>query len=251
MRILNTVREAEAIGEFLRNEFYQAEYNRDRDQFEELVLQPDYNNTEENAIRRALLYRRRGHMWRELPVDTKWFEVEIEPSDLHQIRVFPRAHWPRMSNGSFGIEDIVGRIRATGYKNGGDSVIAKIQQLRYRLQLEQYARSTVLLIGVNEFLPLTIIEGNHRLAAALLVSPEAVCTRFRVLCGFSPRMAQSCWYRTDIPNMVRYLRNRLMHIYDWEADLSRLPILERKPRLIVSEPIAKAVVREELTESQN
>src|SRR5882757_6847685 len=146
MRILQAVYEAEAIGEFLKNEFYQAEFNRDRDQFEQLVLQPDYNNPDENAIRRALLYRRRGHMWRELPADTKWFEVEIEPNDLRQIRVFPRAHWPRMSNGSFGIEDIVDRIRTTGYKNGGDSVIAKIQQLRYRLQLEQYARSTVLLI---------------------------------------------------------------------------------------------------------
>jgi hypothetical protein len=117
--------------------------------------------------------------------------------------------------------------------------------------LEQYAGSTVLLIGVNEFLPLTILEGNHRLAAALMVSPQAVSTRFRVLCGFSACMSQSCWYRTDIPNLVRYLRNRLIHIYDWEADLSRLPLLPRKPRLIVNEPIAKAVAREKLTESQN
>jgi hypothetical protein len=251
MRILQAVYEAEAIGEFLKNEFYQAEYNRDRDQFEKLVLQPDYNNPEENAIRRALLYRRRGHMWRELPTDTKWFEVELERGDLQRVRVFPRAQWRRMSNGSFGIADIVDRIRTTGYRNGGDGVIAKIQQLRYRLQLEQYAGSTVLLIGVNEFLPLTILEGNHRLAAALLVSPEAVSTRFRVLCGLSARMPQSCWYRTDVPNLVRYLKNRLTHIYDWEADISRVPLRPRKPRLIIEEPMAKAVGREKLTEPQN
>jgi hypothetical protein len=251
MRILQAVYEAEAIGEFLKNEFYQAEYNRDRDQFEELVLQPDYNNPDENAIRRALLYRRRGHMWRELPPDTKWFEVELEPGDLRRVRVFPRAQWRRMSNGSFGIADIVDRIRTTGYRNGGDGVIAKIQQLRYRLQLEQYAGSTVLLIGVNEFLPLTILEGNHRLAAALLVSPEAVSTRFRVLCGLSARMPESCWYRTDVPNLVRYLKNRLTHIYDWEADINRVPLLPRKSRLIMEEPMAKAVAGEKLTEPQN
>src|SRR3954447_21947657 len=113
MRILQAVNEAEAIGEFLKNEFYQVEFNRDRDQFEELVLRPDFNNPEENAIRRALLYRRRGHMWRELPHDTKWFQVELESSDLRRIRVFPRAQWRRMSNGSFGIADIVDRIRKT------------------------------------------------------------------------------------------------------------------------------------------
>src|SRR6059058_62200 len=107
MRILQAVYEAEAIGEFLKNEFYQAEYNRDRDKFEEIVLQPDYNDAAENAVRRALLYRRRGHMWRELPRDTKWFEVVLEPEDLRQVRVFPRAQWRRMSNGSFAIEDIV------------------------------------------------------------------------------------------------------------------------------------------------
>ena len=35
-----------------------------------------------NAIRRALLFRRRGHMWRELPSDTQWWEVTLEADDL-------------------------------------------------------------------------------------------------------------------------------------------------------------------------
>ncbi|MCU1285218.1 MAG: hypothetical protein JWO13_1568 [Acidobacteriales bacterium] len=249
MKIVQPVREAEAIGEFLKNEFYQSEYNRDRDRHEEIVLRPDYNDSMENAIRRALLYRRRGHMWRELPSDTTWFEVDLEPADLKQIRVFPRAQWRKMSNGSFAIADIVDRIRSTGYQNGGSNVIAKIQQLRYRLQLEQYAESTVLLIGVDQHQPFTILEGNHRLAAAMLVSPKVVSTRFRVLCGLSPRMAESCWYKTDVPNLVRYIRNRVLHIYDWEADLARLPLQPSKPHLIES-PIANAVGGEKLSESQ-
>ena len=65
----------------------------------------------ENALRRALLFRRRGHMWRELPACTQWWEVCMEPGDLKRLRVFPRAQWRRIASGSFLLEDIVKRIR--------------------------------------------------------------------------------------------------------------------------------------------
>ena len=160
MKILQSIHEAEAIGEFLKNEFYQAEYNRDRDRFEEIVLQPDYNDAGENAFRRALLYRRRGHMWRELPRDTKWFEVEIEPEDLRRVRVFPRAQWRRMSNGNFGIEDIVERIRKTGYRNGGDGVTI-IEHLIARHAVDEDVVHALIAIGeIGE-----IGAGDHRLDA--------------------------------------------------------------------------------------
>jgi hypothetical protein len=221
MKKVRPVTEAEAIGEFLRNEFYESEYNRDRDVFERYVLQPDFSDQHENRIRRALLFRRRGHMWRELPHNTQWWQVEIEPGDLPQIHVFPRAHWRKVSNGSYSIGDVVDRIRQRRYKDGGDQVIAKIQQLRYRLQAESYTPSTVLLIGVDERSPVTILEGNHRLAAAMLASPTILSTRFTVLCGFSAQMTECCWYKTNFHNLLRYARHRLLHLYDAEADVSR------------------------------
>src|SRR4051794_35096627 len=67
MKKLRRVTESEVIAEFLKNEFYQEEFHRDRDQFEGLVLEADISNDEENMLRRTLLFRRRGHMWRELP----------------------------------------------------------------------------------------------------------------------------------------------------------------------------------------
>jgi hypothetical protein len=79
----------------------------------------------------------------------------------------------------------------------------------------------VLLIGVDEEQPLTILEGNHRLAAAMLVSPHLVHTGFRVLCGLSPHMYESCWYDTNIPNLWAYLKNRLHNLIDKEADVNR------------------------------
>lgn len=222
MKIIAAVPEAVAIGEFLKNEFYEPEFNRDRDKYENIVLHPNYEDANENAIRRALLYRRRGHMWRELPNDTQWFEVEVEQKDLERIRVFPRAQWRKISNGSFCIGDVVQRIRESNYRDGGDRVIAKIQMMRYRLKADAMAPSTVLLIGLDHHSPLTILEGNHRLAAAMLVSPEMARTRFRVFVGLSPRMNESCWYQTNFSNLWRYVKNRAMNVVDREADVSRV-----------------------------
>jgi hypothetical protein len=211
--------EAEVLAEFLKNEFYQKEYDSDREKFEDIVLNPDLADEAQNAIRRALLYRRRGHMWRELPKDTTWYEAEIGPEDLKRIRVFPRAHWRKISDGSFLLSEIVKRIRESAIGKG-DPAFSKIQLLRYRLQRDPVT-SAVLLIGVDEEQPLTILEGNHRLAAAMLVSPRLVHTSFRVLVGLSPHMYESCWYDTNIPNLWTYVKNRLRNLVDKEADINR------------------------------
>ena len=217
MILKRRITEAEVISEFLKNEFYQKEYDRDREEFESMVLDPDLADESQNAIRRALLYRRRGHMWRELPKDTVWYEAQVDSEDLKRIRVFPRAHWRRISNGSFLLSEIVKRIRESAIGKA-DPAFSKIQLLRYRLQRDSVS-SAVLLIGVDEEQPFTILEGNHRLAAAMLVSPRLVETGFRILCGLSPRMYESCWYDTNIPNLWTYLKNRLNNIVDKEADI--------------------------------
>jgi hypothetical protein len=249
MKVVRAVTEAEAIGEFLKNEFYEADYNRDRDDWEQIVLHPDYTNAEENATRRALLFRRRGHMWRELPPDTQWFEVKLGPDDLDKIHVFPRAQWSKISNGSYCLGDVVRRIRERNYRDGGDRVIAKIQQMRYRLQIDPHSTSTVLLIGKDAESSVTILEGNHRLSAAMLVGPEVASTRFRVFCGFSPRMTESCWYRTNLPNLWRYAKNRFTHIVDPDADVSRF-LPGRRPDIQHAEAMA-TVAGKKFSETQS
>jgi hypothetical protein len=219
MILKRRITEAEVIAEFLKNEFYQKEYDRDRDQYEAIVLDSDLADEAQNAVRRALLYRRRGHMWREIPRDTVWHEAEIDAEDLKRIRVFPRAHWRKISDGSFLLSEIVKRIRESAIAKT-DPAFSKIQLLRYRLQRDS-VNSTVLLIGVDEEQPLTILEGNHRLAAAMLVSPHLVHTGFRMICGLSPHMYESCWYDTNIPTLWTYLKNRLRNLVDKEADVDR------------------------------
>jgi hypothetical protein len=219
MILKRRITEAEVIAEFLKNEFYQKEYDRDRDQYEAIVLDPDLADEAQNAVRRALLYRRRGHMWREVPRDTVWHEAEIDAEDLRRIRVFPRAHWRKISDGSFLLSEIVKRIRESAIAKT-DPAFSKIQLLRYRLQRDS-VNSAVLLIGVDEEQPLTILEGNHRLAAAMLVSPHLVHTGFRIICGLSSHMYESCWYDTNIPTLWTYLKNRLRNLVDKEADINR------------------------------
>jgi len=218
MRKFRRVTEAEVVAEFLRNEFYQEEFHRDRQHFEALVLEADVTNEMENTIRRALLFRRRGHMWRELPADTQWWEVLLELEDLPRIRVFPRAQWRRVSNGSFLLSDIVHRIRGEQFNGKVRDFISKIHSLSYQLRSAR-ERSSVILIGVDDVRPMTILEGNHRLTAACLAAPELLGNRFRVLVGLSPRMVESCWYETNLSNLWRYARNRVRNLYDREADL--------------------------------
>lgn len=234
MKRLRRVTEAEVIAEFLKNEFYQEEFHQDREQFEDLVLNAEVADDTSNALRRALLFRRRGHMWRELPSDTQWWEVQIEPQDLHRLRVFPRAQWRRVADGSFLLKDIVKRIKTKPFRGRTRNFISKVQALSYYLRNHQ-DDSAVLLIGVNDEDPVTVLEGNHRLTAALLASPDILQNRFRVFCGLSPRMSESCWYQTNLPNLWRYARNRARNLfYDPDADVERL----LKPGPVHLEPVA-------------
>jgi hypothetical protein len=222
MKKLRRSTESEVISEFLKSEFYHEEFHADRESFEQLVLNADLTNEDESALRRALLFRRRGHMWRELPLDTQWWEVELEPGDLKFVRVFPRAQWRQIAEDSYLLRDIVNRIRCVRFSGSKRDFISRIQALSYRLR-SGHDNSAVLLIGVDEKKPLTILEGNHRLTASLLAGPSMFCHQFRVFCGFSAHMSRSCWYETNLPNLWRYGQNRLRNLfYDRDADVSRI-----------------------------
>jgi hypothetical protein len=168
-------------------------------------------------------------MWRELPSDTQWWEMQIEPQDLERVRVFPRAQWRRVANGSFLLKDIVKRIKTKPFRGKTRDFISKVQALSYYLR-NHTDDSAVLLIGIDDEHPVTVLEGNHRLTAALLASPDVLQNRFRIFCGLSPRMSESCWYQTNVPNLWRYARNRARNLfYDRDADVERLMKPEKEP----------------------
>ena len=217
MRRLRRITEQEVIAEFLKSEFYHNEFDQYRRRYEQLVLQADVTN-ERNAMRRALLYCRRGHMWQELPADTEWWEVKIAPPDLKFIRVFPRAPWWWIANGRFPLLEIVERIRVRRFAEFAQECVNKVHAIRGSLRRSDVL-GCALLIAVDESNALTILEGNHRLTAALLDRDNVPHDQLRVLCGFSPSMNECCWHKTNVSNLWHYAKNRLKALFDDKADI--------------------------------
>jgi O-antigen/teichoic acid export membrane protein len=220
LRLRREVSEEEVMADFLRSEFHHPEFDDYRHEFDHLVSNPNLHSSRENSVRQALLFLRRGPMWRELPADTKWFEVELSGADLERIRVFPRAQWRRVAQGSFYLKDVVERMRPHLDELSDDEFFRKLRILSSSVE-KNLINSTVLLIGVDGTGPLTILDGNHRMAAALL-GQRVSLDQFRFICGLSPQMIRCCWYYTNVNTLLRYLKNLVRYFtYDPETDIGR------------------------------
>ncbi|MBZ5532922.1 MAG: oligosaccharide flippase family protein [Acidobacteriia bacterium] len=211
VRPLRSLSEDEVIAEFLRNEFHRDEFAEYREAFRAVVDEPNFDDHRENSLRRSLLYLRRGSMWRELPSDTEWFEVELTLQDLAKLRVFPRAPWRRAAQGSFELVETVERIRSAPRNQLDPGFLSKLQRLS-PLVRDDLVNRTVLLIGTDKDASLTILDGNHRIAAAMLMDPAAALKQFRLICGFSVRMTECCWYKTNVATLWRYAKNLVRYM---------------------------------------
>jgi len=220
-RVIRPVSEDEVIAEFLKCELKAPEFRTHQDTLRKVLTNPDLADAGDNAIRRALLFIRHLALWEELPTGTNWYELEMSPGDLEQIRVFPRAQWRKLARGHFSINEIVERMRTR--KDLVDAEFAsKIAAIGNQFLKADHGFGAVILIGLNDSEPLTILDGNHRVVAALLSSPEQL-KRIRFLCGLSPRMTQCCWYNTNFSTLCRYAKNMLAHtIRNPETELARL-----------------------------
>ena len=225
IRLRRRVAEDEVIAEFLKNDWQCPELREYQGEVARLLASSNFADPIENQMRRALLFIRHGSLWRELPKGTEWFEAEIRSADLHRIRVFPRAQWRKLARGDFSITQVAGRIMDMGCQHLTTPVFrAKIEDLREHVT-QSVPAGAILIIGLSESAPFTILDGNHRLVAALLSSPETVC-RLRFFCGLSPRMVQCCWYRTNLSTLLRYATN-LVRCVVHDPEQSTVQLLQR------------------------
>jgi hypothetical protein len=235
MRKLRRLTEAEVIADFLRGEFFHKEYDADRDQFTPIVEHPDLTNATENEIRRVLLFRRRDTMWWELPEDRQWWEIEFHPEDVELVSVFPRAHWRKIAGGNFSALHVAERVRQLK-DSDSDEFLGKIsaigsqlatgllqEDLRQKdLPQEDLPQGMIILLGLDESRPVTLLEGNHRFIAALLAGGPNLLRNTRMVAVFSPQMEKCCWYKTNFLTLARCLKNRIKHYWDRDTDLARL-----------------------------
>lgn len=225
MRKLRRLTEAEVIADFLRGEFFHKEYDADREQFTAIVEHPDLTNATENEIRRILLFRRRDTMWWELPEDRQWWEIEFDPEDVELVSVFPRAHWRKIARGNFSAVHVAERVRQLK-DSGSDEFLSKISAIGSRLPTdgaqEDLTQGMIILLGLDEHRPVTLLEGNHRFIAALLAGGPHLLKNARMVAVFSPQMEKCCWYKTNFLTLARCLKNRIQHYWDRDTDLARM-----------------------------
>jgi len=209
---LRPVPEEEIIAEFLRSEFYHPDFDPYREDFKHLVEHADLEHPHENSIRRALLFRRRGGLWRELPAGTEWWEIELTRRDFSRLRSFPRNEWRRFTGGGFYLTEMVRRAEAGLARGQQSQFLEKLKEIARDLRTS-HVPDVVLLIGTDEHHPLTILEGNHRMAAAMMTMPESAHRRFRFYCGLSPNMDTCCWHETNLRSLTRYARHTVRYMF--------------------------------------
>ncbi len=218
IRLIRRVSEDDVIAEFLKSDFEKESYGKYHKQLQNIVYEPDLESKDEIAKRRALFSTHHLALWKELPVDTEWYEAELVEADLSRIRVFPRAQWRKLAHGNFAIQEVAKHLSKPRFPV--DPLFSKITAIRGCLAKEKQGMGSVLLIGLDEAKPLAIIDGNHRLVAAVL---EGKIQQLRFLCGLSPKMAQCCWYKTDIRTLARYGSHLLRHLTrNPEMELTKL-----------------------------
>jgi hypothetical protein len=221
MKKLRRITEAEVIAEFLQGEFYQKEYDADREQFADIVNHPDLSSEVENTLRQALFFRRRDTLWWELPDDRQWWEIEFEPADIERVSVFPRARWLRLARGNFNAQHVAERARRQMAEQPADEFTAKMAAVVSSMQATA-PKGLIAFLGLDEHRPVTLLEGNHRFIASLLAPEKDLLSGARMVAVFSPSMEKCCWYKTSFQTLFRCLKNRIQHYWDRDPDVAGL-----------------------------
>jgi O-antigen/teichoic acid export membrane protein len=221
VRLIRRVTEDAVIAEFLKSDFHSPAFRDYQQSLREVVEKPNLEDADENAKRRALLFIRHLALWKEIPIGTEWYEVEINEEELSQIRVFPRAQWRKLARGNFSITEIAEGLRTRQHLVDAP-FLSKIAAIGEQLPQDDPGFGALILIGLNENESLTVLDGNHRLAAAIVASPSRL-KKLRFLCGLSPQMKECCWYNTNLVTLFRYGRNVLAHVMrNPETELARI-----------------------------
>jgi hypothetical protein len=222
--LLRPVTENEVLAEFLNSDLNHPDFrdlNRAVDKARPLISEPNQHHADAVARRHALLLAKRRSLWEELPSKTEWHEVKVNEEALELIKIFPRSQWRKLARGNYSVVRVTEGLR-TGGHTLDDRFLSKMAALGEQLSQGDGKFGTVILLGINENGPLTVLDGNHRLVAALLSSPARL-SKLRFMCGFSPRMTECCWYKTNPATLIRYGKHILARaVRDPGAELERI-----------------------------
>ena len=121
MRKIRDISEDEMIAVYLQTEFNSLRFRQtieaylQRERIDPYVIQvPDWQNAQENALRRTILGAYRGYDRNEdyfigFPADARWERVTLTKQELEQVRYIDYDYWVELSGGT--------RMAVDGAKN--------------------------------------------------------------------------------------------------------------------------------------
>jgi hypothetical protein len=196
MRKIRDISEDEMIAIYLQTEFHSSRFHQDiaahvqRERIDPHLLQgPDWQNAQENALRRTLLGAYRGYGRNEgyfigFPTNVHWERVTLTRQELEQVRYIEYDYWVELSGGT--------RLAVDGARNAlAGKVVFRVPSSGLVYMANELRRGaqfpTLILVAKDADAYLVVMEGHVRLTAYLIV-PEYIPSELEVILGSSEQI---------------------------------------------------------------
>jgi hypothetical protein len=197
MRLLRPTTEDDMVATFLRAEIASERFGapieallRRDGKARAVVEAPDITDPDANAYRRRLLGECRGYgrdrdVFAGWPASVAWFRATLSPHEVARLRYVEYSYWNALSGGSRLAGDAAEAIRAGRevYEQRNERFLRAAGALRQGVRFPE-----LIVAGGSAEGPLTVLEGNLRLTAYLLV-PECLPEALEVVAGFAAELA--------------------------------------------------------------
>ena len=178
------------ISEWLKAEWYKSYFDTEREKHNQIVLYPDILNIEENEIRKKLLETVRYDVIAPLyTLSVTWYCLTVSTQkEYEKFSIIPVGNWYEISGGTFQVKDVPANLRYdAGHKA---DILKKVDFLKTHKRFNE----RMIVVGTSES-DLTIIEGNHRMAASLIHMQNNNIEEFpqKIIAGFSDHITKYRW----------------------------------------------------------
>ena len=196
MQKIRDISEDEMIAVYLQTEFHSSRFRQDiaahlqKEGIDPHLLQaPDWQNGQENALRRTLLgayrgYGRNAGYFIGFPTDVRWERATLTRQDLEQVRYIEYDYWVELSGGT--------RMAVDGARNAlsgkvvfhvsSDGLVYMANELQRGAQFPP-----LILVAKDVDAYLVVMEGHVRLTA-YLIAPEYIPSELEVIIGYSGQL---------------------------------------------------------------
>jgi len=196
MKMISSIPTEKFESEFLKSEWYKPFYSSVRDQLNKIVLEPNLEDSNENAVRKYLLWQWREPLLKWLPNNITWHLVRVDLNEFSDLFVIKEPQWEK----TFGSQKTLKKVAQAiinGYPDKGAG-IKIIQDIKKRIGSYPFIEKLIL-ISTSIDTPSTVIEGNHRAIAFQLKALENGNTSHipkKLILGTSPHMLNCPWLNT-------------------------------------------------------